>query len=74
MAQSYRRVNEISSRPGKPGRYPISAATWWRWVKERKAPQPVKLGPNTTVWSEEQLDAWDAQIADGSPGNQPASA
>ena len=59
MAQLVCRVGEITSSPGKPGRYPVSAATWWRWVKEKKAPQPVKLGPNTTVWFVDQLDAWD---------------
>lgn len=62
MAQRVCRVCEITSRPGKPGRYPISPATWWRWVKERKAPQPVKLGPNTTVWYVHELDAWDQAL------------
>jgi len=63
MAQRVCRVGDIISRPGKPGRYPICAATWWRWVREKKAPQPFKLGPNTTVWSVDELDAWDAKQA-----------
>lgn len=25
--------------------------TIWRWAKEGRIPQPVKLGPNTTRWA-----------------------
>lgn len=74
MAQRYLRVRDIVSEKDKPGRYPVSDTTWWRWVKLKKAPQPIKLSAGTTVWSEDQLDAWDAQKACGFTGNQPASA
>lgn len=29
---------------------PVSKSTWWNWVKSGKAPAPIKIGPNTTVW------------------------
>jgi len=35
---------------------PVSRSTWWRWVAEGKAPQPIKLGPKTTVWADEAID------------------
>ena len=64
MGQRFLKVNQIASRPGNPGRYPISLATWWRWVRLGHAPKPIKLGQNVTVWSIEQLDAWDSKQAE----------
>ena len=40
-------------------RYRFSRATLWRLVKDRKFPQPVKLGPKTTAWVDSELDAYD---------------
>jgi prophage regulatory protein len=30
--------------------FDIGVATWWRWVKDRQAPAPLKIGPGSTVW------------------------
>lgn len=38
-------------------RLPISISTWWAGVKAGKYPQPLKLGPKTTVWRESDIDA-----------------
>jgi prophage regulatory protein len=63
----YLRVRELATTPAtgkKPrvaGRYPVGPATIWRWVKEGRFPKPVILGPQTTAWRVEDLDAWDAQ-------------
>lgn len=35
---------------------PVSAASWWRGVKNGKYPQPVKLTMRTTVWR--GLEIW----------------
>lgn len=40
----------VKPRPASPGLIPVSAATWWRWVKEGRAPQPIKLGKGVTCW------------------------
>jgi predicted DNA-binding transcriptional regulator AlpA len=48
----------------RQGRLPISPATWWRWVKEGKAPAPFKLGPNTTVWDLDQVETFLAKQAE----------
>ncbi len=29
---------------------PVSRTTWLTWVKNGKAPAPIKLSPGTTVW------------------------
>ena len=63
MAQRVIRIGDLASTPKKAGRLPISPATWWRWVKQGKAPQPFKLGPNITVWDLDQVDAFLAQQA-----------
>jgi prophage regulatory protein len=61
MAKRVVRISEIVSSRGKAGRVPISAATWWRWIAEGKAPAGFKLGPNTTVWDLDVVEAWLAQ-------------
>ena len=42
---------------------PESKSTWWAGVKNGTRPQPIKLGPNTTVWRAEDIRQY---IADGS--------
>ena len=32
------------------GPIPVGRSTWWQGVKTGRFPQPVKLGPRTTVW------------------------
>ena len=61
MAQRVLRISGLASTPKKPGKLPVSPATVWRWVREGKFPAPFKLGPKTTVWNSEDVDAWMAQ-------------
>lgn len=39
------------------GPIPVSKSTWWQGVKDRRFPQPRKLGPRTTVWKAEEIRA-----------------
>ena len=36
---------------------PVGRSTWWNWVRSGKAPKPVKLGPRTTAWRVEDVQA-----------------
>ena len=66
MAQRYIRINDLASTKGKPGRLPNSPATVWRWAAQGHFPKPFKLGPNTTVWDLDQVEAFIAkQAAEG---------
>jgi prophage regulatory protein len=38
---------------GRP--LPISKSSWWEGVRQGRFPQPVKLGPRTTVWRVEDI-------------------
>lgn len=49
-------------RRGVQGLIPVSATTWWTWVREGKAPQPLKLGPGLTVWRVEDIRAFIAEV------------
>ncbi len=44
--------------------FPVGRSTWWAGVKEKKYPQPVKLGPRVTAWRVEDIRALIKQIAD----------
>ncbi len=37
------------------GPIPVGRSTWWAGVKMGRFPQPVKLGPRTTVWKVEDI-------------------
>lgn len=37
--------------------FPVCAATWWNWVRDGKAPKPVKLGPRITAWRAAEIRA-----------------
>lgn len=36
---------------------PVSRSTWWEWVRNGRAPKPVKLGPRTTAWKATDIHA-----------------
>ena len=63
MAQRVIRIADLASTKRKAGRLPVSPATLWRWVAQSKFPAPFKLGPNTTVWDLDQVEAFLAQQA-----------
>ena len=39
-------------------RIPISESAYWEGCRTGRFPQPIKLGPRTTVWREEDIDAF----------------
>lgn len=42
---------------------PVSRSTWWQWVKDGKAPKPVKLATRTTAWKASDIHAFILQAA-----------
>ena len=40
-------------------RYSVHRATPWRWVKEGKLPQPVKITAGCTRWKLADIEAWE---------------
>jgi len=57
-----------------PPLIPIGRSTWWQWVRDGKAPAPVKLGPRTTAWkSADILDLIDALNGTKVPRELPVS-
>lgn len=46
-------------------KYGVSEATIWRWAKAGRIPAPLKLGPNTTRWDVEAVEAALARAAEG---------
>jgi len=53
-----RQLIGVRNNPTYPRLIPISHATLWRLVKDKKFPAPQKLGPNTTVWNVGSVRAW----------------
>ncbi|MEL7641679.1 MAG: AlpA family phage regulatory protein [Solidesulfovibrio sp.] len=53
------RVKQIigNRKAGEVGPIPISRSAWWAGVKDGRYPQPVKLGPRTTAWRAEDINA-----------------
>lgn len=46
------RLSEVRAR------IPICKSTLWNWVKQGRFPSPLKIGPNTTVWNENEVDCF----------------
>ena len=53
------RLSQIvgNRKTNTPPIIPVSKSTWWAGVKAGRFPQPIKLGPNTTVWRVEDIRA-----------------
>ena len=50
---------------------PVSAATWWRGIKDGRYPKPIKLGPRTTCWLASDIQALIVRLAQGAGLNGP---
>ena len=64
MAHRVIRIADLATTKDRAGRLPVSPATLWRWVAQSKFPAPFKLGPNTTVWDLDQVEAFLAKQAE----------
>lgn len=52
--------------PTRPAPLPLSSATFWRWIRDGKFPQPIKLGARVTAWKVGDVRAWlKSQAAQG---------
>lgn len=51
---------------GVAERYSVGRGTVWKWAAERRDgfPRPHKLGHRITRWSVDELDEFDAKLAD----------
>ncbi len=63
MEHRYIRTSELASAPGRPGRWPVSQATLWRWVASGHLPAPVRLGPQTSAWPLDVIVAFETKQA-----------
>lgn len=66
-SRTYLRVSDIARGPDRERPYvlSISRATWWKWVKDGKAPQPIKLSARCTVWRSADVYAFAESLAGG---------
>lgn len=44
--------------PQVAGLISCSQRTWLRWVKQKNAPPPVRLGPGVVVWRVRDIQKW----------------
>lgn len=50
-------IGNKKSTPQIPPIIPVSKSTWWEGVKSGRFPKPIKLGPRTTAWRVEDINA-----------------
>lgn len=61
--QRFIRINELASRKDQRGRWPVGPSTVWRWVSKGLLVPPTKLGPQTSAWPIEAIEAFEAAQA-----------
>ena len=54
----YLRLPQILGTGDNPGMVPVSRATWYSWIRQGRAPKPVRLGPRTSAWRESDITAF----------------
>lgn len=64
MKRRFVRISQIATTRDREGLVPVSPATIWRWVAQGKFPKPKKIGPNTTAWDLETIEAFLANPAE----------
>lgn len=48
-------IGDTKATPPIPAIVPVSKTTWYQWIAEGKAPQPVKLSERTSAWRVEDI-------------------
>ena len=48
-------IGDRKADPPIPALIPVARSSWWLVVRQGRYPQPVKLGPRTTVWRIEDI-------------------
>jgi prophage regulatory protein len=43
---------------------PVSQSTWWQWIRDGRAPQPVKIG-GVTMWRSKDIRAFLDAVPEG---------
>lgn len=56
MKPIYVRVSDICRIKDNSSLLPIGKTHWWEGVRQGRFPQPLKLGPRTTVWRLEDIE------------------
>ena len=46
----------------------ISPSTVYRWSKDGRMPEPISIGPNKTLWIEEEVTNWINDLKNHSRG------
>lgn len=59
MEDRYLRLTQIvgNSKKGIAAIIPVGASSFWLGIKQGRYPQPIKLGPKTTVWLASEIYA-----------------
>lgn len=52
------RMKELANDSHGCGLIGVSSQTIWKWVKQKKFPQPIRLGGNVTVWRSSEIQSW----------------
>jgi predicted DNA-binding transcriptional regulator AlpA len=68
MQAKFIRISELASAKDRAGRWPVSAATIWRWVADGLLEPPVRLGPGVSAWPVEVIERYEMARAEV-PGN-----
>ena len=48
-------IGNLKANPPIPGIIPISKSTLYSWIKNKRFPGQVKIGPRTSAWKIEDL-------------------
>ena len=58
------RIDEVMARLS------ISKSSVWEGCRTGRLPQPIKIGPRTTVWKSEDIDAFIENLGKQGAGNE----
>ena len=58
------RIKEVLARLS------ISKSSVWEGCRTGRLPQPIKIGPRTTVWKSEDIDAFIDSLGNREAGNE----
>jgi len=61
VSESYFRISQLASTKEKPGLFPVTAVTIWRWARDGRFPKPIRLSNKVTVWDAQEVRAWEAR-------------
>ena len=58
IQEEFLRMKDLANRPDSKGLIGVSSQTIWRWIQQKRFPEPVRIGSHISLFKMSEIQAW----------------